>query len=278
MSQHDYIIDNASGAAVRADLNTVLQAILSANSGASAPSTTSAYMLWADTTNNKLKIRSGADDAWFEIGSLDANNLGLMLSSYFPNVDANITATEDELNILDGCTATATELNILDGCTASTAELNKLDGCTASTAELNLLDGKTFLDEDDLTSDSATGIASQQSIKAYVDSEVADSYLATIVQNENTDSDSITLVLPTGTWMVRADFTYHQTAVGNSTLTIDGDQVLSTPSIGDTAGTSQDVLFGYKSCSGGRTITCSAGTSNAYATSRRFMVMAWKTG
>ncbi len=265
MSQHDYIIDNASGAAVRADLNTVLQAILSANSGASAPSTTSAYMLWADTTNNKLKIRSGADDSWYEIGSLDANNLGLMLSSYFPNVDANITATEDELNILDGCTATATELN-------------KLDGCTASTAELNLLDGKTFLDEDDLTSDSATGIASQQSIKAYVDSEVADSYLATIVQNENTDSDSITLVLPTGTWIVRADFTYHQTAVGNSTLTIGGDQVLSTPSIGDTAGTSQDVLFGYKSCSGGRTITCSAGTSHAYTTSRRFMVMAWKTG
>ena len=88
MSQHDYIIDNASGAAVRADLNTVLQAILSANSGASAPSTTSAYMLWADTTNNKLKIRSGADDAWYEIGSLDANNLGLA-----PTASPTLTGT-----------------------------------------------------------------------------------------------------------------------------------------------------------------------------------------
>ena len=88
MSQHDYIIDNASGAAVRADLNTVLQAILSANSGASAPSTTSAYMLWADTTNNKLKIRSGADDSWYEIGSLDANNLALA-----PSASPTLTGT-----------------------------------------------------------------------------------------------------------------------------------------------------------------------------------------
>ena len=40
---------------------------------------------------------------------------------------------------------------------------------TSTAAELNILDGKAFLDEDNLASDSATGIASQQSIKAYVD-------------------------------------------------------------------------------------------------------------
>ena len=43
---------------------------------------------------------------------------------------------------------------------------------TSTAAELNILDGKSFLDEDDMASDSATGIASQQSIKAYVDSQV----------------------------------------------------------------------------------------------------------
>lgn len=236
------------------------------------------------------------DASWINTGvlyedripSLPASRISASFSETFdldllPTIPISKIATSG--TILDGCTATAIELNILDSCTASTAELNLLDGCTASTTELNLLDGKTFLDEDDLTSNSAIGIASQQSIKAYVDSEiakvsnsVANSYLATIVHNENTDSDTITLVLPAGTWMVRADFTYHQTAVRTSTLTIDGDQVLSTPNIGDTAGTSQAVLFGYKLCSGGRTITCSAETSNAYATSRRFMVMAWKTG
>ena len=53
------------------------------------------------------------------------------------------------------------------------AELEILDGATLSTAELNLLDGKSFLDEDNMASNSATAIASQQSIKAYVDSQTS---------------------------------------------------------------------------------------------------------
>ena len=40
---------------------------------------------------------------------------------------------------------------------------------SSTAAELNILDGKSFVDEDDMSSDSATAIASQQSIKAYVD-------------------------------------------------------------------------------------------------------------
>ena len=47
-----------------------------------------------------------------------------------------------------------------------------MDGVTSTTAELNILDGKAFLDEDDMSSNSATGIASQQSIKAYVDAQI----------------------------------------------------------------------------------------------------------
>jgi len=83
-----------------------------------------------------------------------------------------VTSTAAELNILDGVTSTAAELNILDGVTSTTAELNILDGVTSTAAELNILDGKAFLDEDNMASNSATGIASQQSIKAYVDSQV----------------------------------------------------------------------------------------------------------
>ena len=79
------------------------------------------------------------------------------------------TVTTAELNILDGVTSTAAEINLLDGVTSTTAELNILDGVTSTAAELNILDGKAFLDEDNLASNSATGIASQQSIKAYVD-------------------------------------------------------------------------------------------------------------
>ena len=53
----------------------------------------------------------------------------------------------------------------------STTELDILDGLTTTTAELNILDGKSFVDEDNMASNSATAISSQQSIKAYVDAQ-----------------------------------------------------------------------------------------------------------
>ena len=71
MATHDYVIDIGTGAAVRTDLNNVLQAILTNNSSSSAPSTTAAYMLWADTSNNILKMRNSANDAWIELFQLD---------------------------------------------------------------------------------------------------------------------------------------------------------------------------------------------------------------
>ena len=89
------------------------------------------------------------------------------------NILDGVTSSTAELNILDGVTATASELNILDGVTSSTAELNILDGVTATASELNVLDGVTaFVDEDDMASDSATSIPSQQSVKAYVQSQL----------------------------------------------------------------------------------------------------------
>lgn len=48
-------------------------------------------------------------------------------ASVFPNVNNNVTSTDEELNILDGVTATAAELNILAGATATTTEVNGLD-------------------------------------------------------------------------------------------------------------------------------------------------------
>ena len=66
MSQHDYDIANDDGASFRADLNLALLAIVQNNSGTSAPSDTWPHMWWYDTTNNILKERNEADDAWLE--------------------------------------------------------------------------------------------------------------------------------------------------------------------------------------------------------------------
>ena len=74
MAQHDYVIDNQSFPATRTDINNVLQAIASNNSGTSAPSTTYANQFWYDTTNNKLYQRNEDNDAWIELAVLDQAN------------------------------------------------------------------------------------------------------------------------------------------------------------------------------------------------------------
>ena len=58
-------------------------------------------------------------------------------------IRSGLSATIDELNIIDGVTATTAELNILDGVTSTATELNILDGVTATAAEINLIDGGT---------------------------------------------------------------------------------------------------------------------------------------
>lgn len=76
MSQDDLSVANGSGAAVRADINSQLQALGTLMSGASGPSTTYAYMWWADTTNGRLKQRNAANTAWVVVGDLDTYRLG----------------------------------------------------------------------------------------------------------------------------------------------------------------------------------------------------------
>ena len=71
MAQHDYSIANQTASNARADINNALSAIVSNNSGASAPSTTFANQWWYDTTSNKLKFRNEANTAWIEVGELN---------------------------------------------------------------------------------------------------------------------------------------------------------------------------------------------------------------
>ena len=62
----------------------------------------------------------------------------------------DVTATAEEVNVLDGITASTEELNILDGVTADASEINILDGATLTTTELNYVDGVTSSIQDQL--------------------------------------------------------------------------------------------------------------------------------
>jgi hypothetical protein len=144
MAQHDYNLANQSGADFRADLNNALSAIVTVNSGASAPSTTFAHQLWVDTSSNVLKIRNAANDAWVTTG---------------------LSITADNTFDINGGT--------VNGITA----LSFSTGASVT----------SILDEDNLGSDSATALATQQSIKAYVDSQIGSvDTLAEILLNGNT--------------------------------------------------------------------------------------------
>ena len=71
MATHDYVLDNATGANFRSDLNNALAAIVSNNSSSSEPSTKYAYQWWADTNEGVLKIRNSSNDGWVTLLQLD---------------------------------------------------------------------------------------------------------------------------------------------------------------------------------------------------------------
>jgi len=126
MAQHDYDIANGTGAAVRTDINNVLDAVVSQNSGGSAPSTTFSYQQWADTTAGLLKIRNGANNAWVTVGTLDAANLGLATLAS-PSLSGNPTAPTPASGDNDTSIATTAFVKTLVDSAVATAVGNLTD-------------------------------------------------------------------------------------------------------------------------------------------------------
>jgi hypothetical protein len=84
MSQHDYDIANQSFPAFRTDLNNVLGAINSSNSGTSRPSGAVEGTIWLDTTSATtptLKFYDGADDISLAIIDYSANTVNWLDST-----------------------------------------------------------------------------------------------------------------------------------------------------------------------------------------------------
>jgi hypothetical protein len=147
MSQHDYDIANADGATVRADVNAVLQAIAELNSGATAPSTTFAYMWWADTSSGILKRRNAANTAWISVMSLTTGLIiGTDVQAYnaaLANIAGLSLASGDLLYVTGSSPATITRL-----AKGSNGQFLTLSGgvpaWAAAPAGLTLLDASTF--------------------------------------------------------------------------------------------------------------------------------------
>ena len=103
-------IANASGATVRADINTGLVAIAENNSGASEPSTTFAYQLWADTTTGYMKIRNAANSGW--IIGFQLSTFGMIVGADIASAAALPVLADGQFNDVTG-TTTITSINAL---------------------------------------------------------------------------------------------------------------------------------------------------------------------
>jgi len=120
MANHDYVIENGSGSAVRADINNALQAIASVNSSASDPSTVVDKMLWHDTTANALKQRNSGSFTGLRLfnpviintGLFDAN--GNEAIKFAPTVSAvnELTVTNATTGNAPILSATGDDTNI----------------------------------------------------------------------------------------------------------------------------------------------------------------------
>jgi hypothetical protein len=153
------------------------------------------------STTAELNILDGVTSTATELNILD----GVTATTAELNILDGVTSTAAELNLLDGVTSTTAELNIVDGSTTATATtvaaadrvvLNDngtmvqaavtdldtffsgttktLTNKTLTSAVLNgTISGTSIKDEDDMSSDSASHLATQQSIKAYVDTQIA---------------------------------------------------------------------------------------------------------
>jgi hypothetical protein len=124
MAQHDYNIANATFPATRSDINSVLSAINTSNSGTSRPSSAVEGTVWLDTTNATtptLKFYDGSDDISLATLDYTANTVNWIDSTVVfdivndlspqlgGNLDLNsndITGTGD-INITGDVTATS---------------------------------------------------------------------------------------------------------------------------------------------------------------------------
>ena len=113
MAQHDYDIANQSFPAFRTDLNNVLGAINSSNSGTSRPSSAVAGTIWLDTsggaTANTLKFYDGADDISLAninttantVDWLDSSVVADLVNDTTPQLGANLDTNSHNIAIDD---------------------------------------------------------------------------------------------------------------------------------------------------------------------------------
>ena len=150
MAEHDYVIANQNGANTRSDLNNALAAIVSNNSKATEPTTTYAYMWWADTGNDLLKQRNAANSAWIDILTLSTGApAGLVIGTDVQAYDADTAKTDvaQEYTSQQSFNATTLTFDATQDWNLATNQVCKvtLTANTTFDAPTNQVDGSVYV-------------------------------------------------------------------------------------------------------------------------------------
>ena len=126
------------------------------------------------------------------------------------NADLTFSTSGTGNIVLDAITLNGTTLSAADSTKITVAEALDVTGALVAGTSLNIAgDGATVTgikDEDNMASNSATKLATQQSIKAYVDSEISGISTTAISQNDS-------------------NITVSDSGSGTITVTVDGSQI-----------------------------------------------------
>ncbi len=167
---------------------------------------------------NKIEINATNKriECYIDVGGAPVEQLRIQDGVIVPVTDSDVDLGTSTVRFKDAF------VDSLNATGVVTATGFTIGSAVITEAELEILDGKAFLDEDNMASDSATGIPSQQSVKAYVDAQVTaqDLDITDGSSNISIDLDSETLSLLGGTGVT-------STASGN-TVTIAIDTTVAT--------------------------------------------------
>ena len=174
------------------------------------------------SSNFTLSADSGSDDTFTTGQTL----------TFTGGTGIDTTVSDNEITFaIDSTVATLAGTQTLTNKTLTSPKLNENVALTATSTELNLLDGITAIaDEDDMSSNSATALATQQSIKAYVDSQLTaqDMDVTSDSGTIDVDLDSETLTIAGGTGIdTSATGTTVTVAIDSSVVTKTGTETLT---------------------------------------------------
>lgn len=139
MAQNDHVIANASGSAVRADINSALQSLATNNSGPSAPGTTYPWQVWADETADQIKQRTEANSAWVVTATFTGSTyipwsrgaeLGTMANLNAAAITSDMIMSGKQIRTALATVATANSVDL----SAAGGNFIELTGSTAITA------------------------------------------------------------------------------------------------------------------------------------------------